>query len=213
VAVVTDGSRSGALGFDRTTMAEQREREATAAVAKLGAQLHWMGLREGDWSDDDGRNAIGRALADVDPTVVYAPSNIDFHPEHRRVARTLAATLSLSGLKPEVRIYAIQVPITPLLTNVIHDVSDLEATIRFVFGCYASQQISLESTFRARRYAACFYGANKLAEGFCALPTDLYVDLQNRPFTRFKGMGIRAWSDPLALTVGISERLYWRRQR
>jgi LmbE family N-acetylglucosaminyl deacetylase len=212
-AVVTDGSRSRALGFDSSAMAEQREREASAAAARIGAQCHWMGLREGDWSDQDGRAAIHRALADVDPTIIYAPSNIDFHPEHRRVAQTLAATLSVSSLKPEVRIYAVQVPLTPLLTNMIHDVSDLETSIRLVFGCYASQQISLKSSFRARRYAARFYQVNGLAEGFCAMPAELYVALHKRPLATFKPMAIRAWTDPLTLAIGIGERLHWNRRR
>jgi LmbE family N-acetylglucosaminyl deacetylase len=212
-AVVTDGSRSRAFGFDRTAIAEQRESEARAAAARIGAQWHCMGLREGDWSDQDGRAAIHRALANVDPTIVYAPSNIDFHPEHRRVAGMLAATLLESGLKPEVRIYAVQVPLTPLLTNMIHDVSDLETSIRSVFGCYASQQVSLLSSLRARRYAACFYRANKLAEGFCAMPTELYVALHSRPLARFRPMAIRAWTDPLSLAAGLGERLRWRRAR
>ena len=209
VAVVTDGSGSRALGFDPASMAEQRHREASAAAARLGADLDWMALREDGWSDQDGRTAIGRVLADVDPTIVYAPSNIDFHPEHRRVARALAASLSVCDRKPEVRIYAVQVPLTPLLTNLIHDVSDLEASIRFVFGCYASQQSSLGATFRARRYAARFYRAERLAECFCSMPTDLYAALHGRPLARFKPMALRAWSDPLTLAVGTAERLHW----
>jgi LmbE family N-acetylglucosaminyl deacetylase len=209
LAVVTDGSRSRALGFDKTAMAEQREREAAAAAAHLGARLEWMAFREGEWSDPEGREAIDRLLAEMDPTIVYAPSNIDFHPEHRRVAEVLAATLSRCRRKPEIRIYAVQVPLTPLLTNMVSDVSDLEASIRFVFGCYASQQGSLLSSLRARRYAACFYQGNGLAEGFCTMPPDLYIARHSRPLARFKPMAVRAWTDPLTLIVGMTERIRW----
>jgi LmbE family N-acetylglucosaminyl deacetylase len=207
---VTDGSRSRALGFDRAAMAEQREIEARAAASRIGAQCHWLGFPEGDWAERDGQSAIERKLVDLKPTVLYAPSSIDFHPEHRRVARVLATALEASCSKPEVRIYAIQVPLTPLLTNMIADVSSLETSIRLAFRCYPSQRTSLESCFRARRYAAAFYGVNELAEGFCAMPAELYVSLHRRPPAQFRPMAIRPWTDPLALAVGTRERLHWK---
>jgi LmbE family N-acetylglucosaminyl deacetylase len=213
IAVMTDGCRSRALGFDATAMVDQREREARAVARSLGARLCWLGLREGVWSDEDGRAAIARVLADVNPTIVYATSNIDFHPEHRRVARGLAAVLAESDNPLEVRIYAVQVPLTPLLTNMIHDVSDFEIPIGRLIDCYASQTISLMFSLRARRYAACFYRTGRAAEGFCTMPAERYVALHRRPPAKFNPMGIRAWTDPLAVAVGARERLRWRRAR
>jgi LmbE family N-acetylglucosaminyl deacetylase len=210
VAIVTDGSKSRALGIDGPTMAALRERESSAAAERMGVQRRWMGLPEGEWSDQEGRAAIRRALAEATPTVVYAPSNIDFHPEHRRVAALVAETLVELGQTPDMRLYAAQVPLTPLLTNVVHDVSDLEAAIRSVFNCYASQQKTLSCAFRSRRYAASFYGASKQAEAFCTIPANLYARLHRRPSAEYRPMGIRAWTDPLALFAGVRERIYWR---
>jgi LmbE family N-acetylglucosaminyl deacetylase len=212
IAVVTDGSRSRALGFDAGTMAEQREREARAVAARLGARMRWMGLREGLWSDEDGHAAVARLVADIDPTVVYATSGIDFHPEHRRVARTLAAVFAESNIRPEVRIYAVQVPLTPLLTNMVHDVSNRETPIRFLIDCYASQTMSLMCSLRTRRYAGRFYRTGSAAEGFCAMPAERYMALNRRPPATFRPMAIRAWADPLAAAVGMEERLLWRRK-
>jgi LmbE family N-acetylglucosaminyl deacetylase len=214
LAIVTDGARSEAHGIDRVSMRRIREQEAKRAAARMGVSCDWIGLHEGDWSDREGRDAIQRRLSDVAPTIVYAPSNIDYQTEHRRLARTLAALLAdrAAGAKlPEVRIYAVQVPLTPLLVNLVHDVSDLEPSIEAVWRCYATQLESVSRTFRLRRYAARFYGAATQVEGFCALPAELYSALHRRTPTRFRALYIRAWLDPLAAMVGSVERITWRK--
>jgi hypothetical protein len=114
------------------------------------------------------------------------------------------------GQTPAVRIYAVQVPLTPLLTNLVHDISDLEDETRAVFNCYASQRTNIACAFRSRRYAACFYGAIKWAEAFLALPADVYAALHRRSSANFRPLGIRAWNDPLAVFAGVRERISWR---
>jgi LmbE family N-acetylglucosaminyl deacetylase len=211
ITVMTDGSQSRAFGFDAASMRRLREAEAFRAAARMGASCDWVGLREGDWSDDNGRAAVLRVLRETDPTVIYAPSFIDYHPEHRRVAKTVAAVLADVDVALEVRMYAVQVPLTPLLTNLVHDVSDLEASIGSVFACYPSQRESLTPTLRLRRYAARFYGATTQVEGFCAIPAPAYASLHGRPPARFRSLAARAWMDPLAMLVGSAERIRWSR--
>ena len=214
LAIVTDGARSRAHGIDGLSMRSIREREAKRAAAQMGVPCDWIGLHEGDWSDEEGRDAIRQRLREVAPTIIYAPSNIDYQAEHRRLARTIAALLtdrSGSPKLPEVRIYAVQVPLTPLLVNLVHDVSDLEPSIEAVWRCYATQLESVSRTFRLRRYAARFYGAATQVEGFCALPAELYSALHRRTPTRFRALYIRAWLDPLAVMVGAVERMTWRK--
>jgi LmbE family N-acetylglucosaminyl deacetylase len=194
-------------------MGQWREREARVAAARMGIESRWIGLPESDWSDDEAREAIRAQLVEAAPTVIYAPSAIDYHPDHRRVARALAAAIAELQAQPEVRIYAIQVPLTPLLTGLVHDVSDLEVQVRSVLGCYASQRQSIAITTRLRRYAAQFYGASSEVEAFCSLPARDYIALQARPEAKFRPLMIRAWTDPLTLLVGLSERLSWRHAR
>ena len=146
------------------------------------------------------------------PTIVYAPSNVDYQVEHRRLARLFGALVRELAVAPEVRIYAVQVPLTPLLVNLVNDVSDLEQSMDAVFRCYATQQESISRTFRLRRYAARFYGAATQVEGFCALPAAAYSSLHQRTPSRFRALFIRAWRDPLAALVGTVERLSWRRK-
>jgi LmbE family N-acetylglucosaminyl deacetylase len=209
ITFMTDGSRSGAFGFDAASMRRIREAEATRAAARMGASCDWVGLREGDWSDADGREAVLHALHRTDPTVVYAPSLIDYHPEHRRVAKMLAAILGQGSAAPEVRMYAVQVPLTPLLTNLVHDVSDLEREIWGVLACYPSQRESVMPMLRLRRYAARFYGTSKQAEAFCAIPASVYASLHERLPKTFRPLSGRAWTDPLAMVMGLAERIKW----
>lgn len=208
--VVTDGSRSRALGLDPQTMAKWREREAGEAAARMGIESRWIGLLESDWSDDEARQAIREQLVEADPTIIYAPSAFDYHPDHRRVARALAAAIAELQVQPEVRIYAVQVPLTPLLAGLVHDVSDLQVRIRSVLGCYASQRESIAITTRLRHYAARFYGRDSEVEAFCALTAEDFVSLHARPEVRFRPLMIRAWTDPLTVLVGLPERLSWR---
>ena len=211
VVFMTDGSRSRAFGFDAASMRRLREAEAIRAAARMGASCDWVGLREGDWSDEDGRAAVLRALKQTDPTVVYAPSLIDYHPEHRRVAKMLGAILGEGRAAPEVRMYAVQVPLTPVLTNLVHDVSDLEGAIGAVLACYPSQRESVMPMLRLRRYAARFYGASNQVEGFCAIPASAYALLHARLPAKFRPLSGRAWTDPLAIVVGLAERMTWSR--
>lgn len=212
IAIVTDGARSEAHGIDATSMRRIREGEARRAAAEMGARCDCLGLPEGDWSDQEAKAALRRELLEVAPTIVYAPSNVDYQVEHRRLARLLGALFTELALAPEVRIYAVQVPLTPLLVNLVHDVSELEPSIGAVFRCYATQQESISRTFRLRRYAARFYGARTQVEGFCALSAELYASLQQRTPSDFRALFIRAWRDPLAAMVGSRERLSWRRK-
>jgi LmbE family N-acetylglucosaminyl deacetylase len=178
----------------------------------MGVGCDWLGLPEGEWSDQEGEAALRRALTEVAPTILYAPSNVDYQPEHRRVARVLAKLLAESAIACEVRIYAIQVPLTPLLVNLVHDVSDLEPSIGATLRCYASQQESIACTHRLRRYAARFYGAGAQVEAFCALPAQSYASLHQRTPSHFRPLFLRAWRDPLSAIVGAGERLSWRQQ-
>jgi len=207
-----DGSRSRALGLDAASMSAMRAQEAGRAAARIGAELRWLDLSEGDWADRAGETALTALLTELRPTVVYAPSSIDFHPEHRRVARALASALDATASTAEVRIYATQVPLTPVLVNVVHDVSDLEDAIRDVLLAYPSQRGSVERTLRLRRYGARFYGGRSQAEGFCALPVETFLELHRRPDAAFRALRIHAWSDPLALAIGARERWAWSRR-
>ena len=226
VAVATDGRRSQALGLDAASTAAARLGEMEAAAAHLGVELEWLGLPEGDWRVPD----LGERLADVltrfRPRTIYAPSRVDFHPEHEKVARALGRALAAPPTRNgsriqevEIRIYAVQVPLTPRLANLAVAV-DLEAPrLIGALRAHHSQRGSLERCLRRRRYAGRLYRIRSseeepptgAAETFWRLTPEQYQQIHQRPPDRplhrtFRGLRYGAWSDPLAYLWGLGER-------
>jgi LmbE family N-acetylglucosaminyl deacetylase len=210
ILVITDGRGSRAFGLSPPDMANCRREEAHAATAILNVhQLIWLGLPEYGWEIDQLTGELVAAWHTYPPPdILYAPSRVDFHPEHLKVATAVALALRE---KPEiiVRVYPIQVPLAAALTNVVCDVSAEAATIQRAITAYATQRHSMGAALRQRRYAAAFYRSGRLVESFWEVPARQYVGLHlprpagesQRPFR-----GLRAWpfTDPLA---------YWQRRR
>ena len=166
VLVVTDGGGSRAQGLTREEMVRVRSEEAAAAMQELGqVELVRLALPEGGWSQDDLVNKLCQTLQDYGPTVIYAPSCVDYHPEHLRVATALAAALkgkgvvcrTLSEAKCVVRIYEVQVPLTWVLANRISpgpDIAIVRAALAYLgeldrrFGvleCGAGKEVHLQA--------------------------------------------------------------------
>jgi LmbE family N-acetylglucosaminyl deacetylase len=210
VAHVTDGRTSRALGLEPAEMARRRRVEAENCARVLGlAGFEWIGLRGGEWTDDQ----LVSAMADVTrrhrPDLVYAPSLVDFHPEHVQTARAMARFWT-KGMTPEaVRIYPIQVPLTALLANVVVDITSEVSRVSEAMNAFTTQSSNIPRTWRERRYAARRYRTAKYAEEFWELSPATYVSLHSsvQPATvRFRGMRESAVFDPLAYLVGRSGR-------
>jgi hypothetical protein len=110
-----------------------------------------------------------------------------------------------------VRIYQIQLPLTPQLTNLVIDVSAWQSEIEQVFQAYASQDYSTQRTLRSRRYAACYYRCGRLAEEFWQIPAAVYCHLHKTdpddwPTAPFRSLRYQPFTDPLAYLRGAAER-------
>jgi LmbE family N-acetylglucosaminyl deacetylase len=208
---VTDGRRSRALGLAPTAMARQRAAEAKIAADRLQLNhMSWLGLPEGDWSVEQLAVQLGPIFSDFAPTLVYAPSRIDFHPEHQQVAHTLAGLFPIHDERP-VRIYQVQLPLTGQLTNLVVDVSAYQADIETIFAAYLSQSYSIQRTWRSRRYAARYYGFETLAEEFWQVPAYIYRSLHeaepaNWATGVFRSLRFYPFTDPLAYWQGSNAR-------
>lgn len=216
VFCVTDGRRSTAFGLPPDEMAARRQKEAEAAAAELDVELAWLGLPEGRWRPDELIAPLREFLDREQPGVLYAPSRIDFHFEHERVARALSEALDERAPVPTVRVYAIQVPLTPVLTNVIVPVARM-AEVERAMCCYETQLGSLLCCLRPRRYAAKFYGLPSPVEEFWEMSPAQYRRLHAQPRKRqlvktFRGLRYEAASDPLAYLRGLKERWWLARQ-
>ena len=214
VVIATDGRRSRAAATPDEVSAI-RKNEATQAARRLGVtSLEWLGLPEGAWDAPKLRSLLSELLERHKPTVIYAPSRVDFHPEHLAVAHALARALASMAVAPgaevRVRVYQVQVPLTRILTNLIVDVSGVLAQSVAALRAYESQSGPVEIVFRSRRYGAHAHRILGSAEEFWELTADQYAELHRAPPVewagKFRGMRRFAWSDPLAYLQGNTER-------
>jgi len=215
LAFVTDGAQSRAGGLAPEIMRQHRQREAEAAAASMRvARFEWFGLPEGRWSCEELSDPLLDVLRRTSPHVIYVPSRVDFHPEHHKVAHCLARLIAGPGIIPAdtgVRVYPLQVPLTPLLGNRIVDCSSVWAGVLAAMSVYATQSANVGRALRMRRYAALSHGLTRYGEEFWQMSASSYSRLHGAPphqwrTTCFRGIRYRSFSDPLAYLSGIRER-------
>lgn len=211
IAIATDGRRSTAMS-DPVNMATQRKKEAVEAARLMRVEsLKWLGLPEGEWGLLEMTQLLSSVLREVQPDIVYAPSRLDFHPEHLKVAHALALALETLRDPPTcLRVYQIQVPLTALLANLVADVSPLRSQCDAVLDAYVSQTGSVRCTYRQRAYAAKRHGISLQAEEFWEMTVARYIRLHrefplHRPYA-FRGLRHFPLTDPLAYLIGGRER-------
>lgn len=215
---VTDGRRSRAGGVGPEAMAYRRRGEARASLRALGVvRGDWLGLPEGEWTDESLAGPLQGLLAELKPQIIYAPSRIDFHPEHYRVARVTARAVKAAADRGAlVRVYQVQVPLTRALVNLAVPTREAFAPVVRAWACYASQEGSLRSAWRLRRYAARSHRVPSMAEEFWQMRavayTALHADDPPRPLIgTFRGIRRSGLTDPLAFVKGRAERRRLRR--
>ncbi len=214
VAIVTDGRMSKVIA-DAAEVARLRRREADEAARLMQVQrFEWIGFPEGDWSVPALKDSLRSLIEEIQPDIIYAPSRIDFHPEHHRVAHALALAMGEIGTLRDhdrrVRIYQVQVPLSPILANLVTDVSVVDPQCQAVLGAYLSQAGSVACTYRQRRYSASWHRIAGQAEEFWELSSRRYVTLHGAPPTLwpkvFRGLRNFPLTDPLAYLAGMRER-------
>ncbi|HZQ06706.1 MAG TPA: PIG-L family deacetylase [Anaerolineae bacterium] len=224
VVQVTDGGASRAPWLDGNTAAQVRLEEGRAAGPCLGVHdlIQWA-LPERKWYHAELCERFCTILTHANPDLVYAPSCIDFHPEHVRVARALAAALGIARVRPVIRVYEIGVPLTARLANCVVDTSASGHAQRQALATYYSQSIALMAIPRMRTYCAHFYAREfrgrvvSSAEAFWEMSTAQYQTLMQRgdwlgarawspELTPYRSLRPRPLSDPLAYWVGARER-------
>lgn len=219
---ITDGRASRAQSLEPETMAQVRFQEGRAAAQALGVRsLEQWGLYEGKWNSSELVARLRDTLCRVQPNIIYAPSCVDFHPEHLRVARALAAALD-EATPSVLRVYAISVPLTGSLANCVVDTSAVTQVQNAALAAYRTQVHALRAAKRLRRYLAKYYGVARSAEEFWELKPRAYQQmikhgdwLGDRAWARelspYRSLAFRAWSDPLAFWQGRRERQRLRR--
>lgn len=207
VIVVTNGGASRASGVSPREMVSRRRDELETATASLGLSPPvTLDLPERAADSPAARDRLRELVADAE--VVYAPSGVDFHPDHLDVAHALADVLRDDQF---VRVYELGVPLTPILTNAHADIADVADVKRAALAAYESQAHALRPLRRLARYRLAVYGSATI-EVFWEMTAARYRRLMRAcPWTWDTSpfRGIRPWplTDPLSFAVG------WRTRR
>ncbi len=195
VTYLTDGAEGDARLADptissteatrlRQALRGERRLEARAWCAAAGAErVDFLDLPDGRLAAHANGQAVQR-LADIimawQPSIVYLPSPLDAHPDHRAANRLALAALRRADPRIAMRLRGYEVW-TPVLANAVMDISSvLDAKARLL-GLHASQMRDID-------YARHITGLNVYrgillpgraghAEAFIDLAPERYADL------------------------------------
>lgn len=206
VVVVTDGSASRAGGLTPDEMARRRAGEIASASRILGiCTLTCLHLPEGQWHEDEARARLAPLLHKAQ--IVYAPSCVDFHPEHVKVACLVADLLQSDQT---VRVYEVGVPLTESLVNLVADIGAVATTKDRALKAFDTQADALAPLARLAGYRARRYRLPAV-EVFWEMPARVYTQVMAAGDWRgrtcpYRGIRPRPMHDPLAFLVGRKAR-------
>ena len=208
IVVVTDGGASRAGGLGRDEMVARRAEEVRCATSALGlaSEPVLLGFPERQTDTASLRKKLTGLLSDAD--VIYAPSCVDFHPDHLEVARAVAESVRDGQV---VRMCELGVPLTPLLANRFVDIRTVVEQKTAALACFATQAGNLEPLARLERYRTALYGLGPI-EVFWELTPSVYHEVIRQGAwswddSPFRGIRPAPFSDPLAFLIGRRARM------
>ena len=207
VVILTDGSASRRIPGGQDEVRRVRRQEAEAAQAILRAsRWEWIGHRDGVLSARAATEALTAIVEAEHPALIYAPSFADGHPDH--LTSTLGLALCLA-VRPEitVRLYPVQTPLTPILTNLAIDGGGQRERVLQAVRAHRSQSATLASILRAKSYAASLYGGDGWVDEYWEVPSSALqaISAAAEPFA-YAGLRERAYLDPAAYLTGWRQR-------
>jgi LmbE family N-acetylglucosaminyl deacetylase len=179
---MTDGGKGDALagGISGKALIELREREAQAAAAVLGID-ECVFLRNPDTSLEGSPHTVQqlrRLLESLQPDIVYAPSPLETHRDHREACVIAARALGEYSQPVQVYLYEIWAPV-PANCVVAIDIAHKVAAVR----CYQSQMderdLFVVAVTNLARYrgVTCLPGRDASVECFLRLGRAAFADL------------------------------------
>jgi len=137
VVIVSDGA-FGAEGDNKSTVIAKREAESHKAATILGyGEPEFWGLP--DRGISYGEALIQRIMETIQLStadLVYAPSLLEMHPDHRALAMSVIEAVRRAPSKPQLALYEVGVPLQP---NLLLDISDVVERKKLAMECFVSQ--------------------------------------------------------------------------
>lgn len=180
---VTSGERTAGLAhLPSPERAPTREGEARAAAAHLGLdhRVQFLRLPDGGIDPDDRTHvdALARALATIDPDLIYAPWPLDPHRDHVAVSILVHKTLAQLDLSPTIALYEVW---SPLVATHVVDIGDHLDTKLAALAEYRSALESVDYLHTAKGLAAYRSGQGQhgrgYAEAFSVMSTGAFAEL------------------------------------
>ncbi len=186
IVFMTDGSRAAR---DRLVEVSDyitlRRREARAASEVLGtSDLEFWDYPDRELaSAPDAVDRLARLLDKYQPSLVYAPSPLEFHPDHRAAAEILWAALERTHSRSQVAFYDFNRPVN---VNTLVDISGVMTRKQEACNAYRSQLAIhpyTEAALSLNRYRALTVSpAVEHAEGYFVTPSS---ECTGRPVDSF----------------------------
>jgi LmbE family N-acetylglucosaminyl deacetylase len=198
VVIVTDGAFGAGPG-DQPAVAARRKEESRAAAAVLG-----YGAPE-FWDLPDQGLTYGEALVErlceaiTAADLIYAPSILEMHPDHRTLGMAAAEAMRRLGGERQLAFYEIGVPFRP---NLLLDITDVAAIKERAIGCFASQlakQAYGDHITALNRYRTYTLPAHvEFAEAFVLVSVDMLradpLGIYRPEYVRQQDLGLRPMS-------------------
>lgn len=205
--VVTDGSASRANGLSVQEMKLKRKRELDELCRMLPIECVFLEYPENLWNENTLAEALRGPLSGAE--IIYAPSCIDFHPEHVRIAKVIA---TLVRDEQTIRLYEIGVPLTRHLVNLVSNIDHVARKKTAQLELYGSQIDAIRPLKRIHKYGKAYYGLGTI-EKFWQVSGAAYRIIMaegnwlGRVPCPYRGIRQNPISDPLSVFIGRKDRL------
>lgn len=137
VIIVSDGTY-GVSAEAENDHAIQRQNESITAAQELGygipAFWHYPD-RQVSYSEKLIQHILA-SIREIDADLVYAPSVLEMHPDHRTLGMAVSEAVRRIGKLTRVAFYEVGVPLHP---NLLLDISDLVTRKSAAMACFSSQ--------------------------------------------------------------------------
>lgn len=180
VVHVTDGAGGAKDAADRDRIRKLRREESARALEILGVkELRGLDFPDGALRPEGAFvSGLGGLLETLKPDVIYAPSPLEHHPDHRATTALLCRALEHSELRPRVILFEVN---QQQIGNYLLDVTDLLALKERALRCFVSQHGDLDVTGKTltgnrARTVNVDLKTVEAAEGYCELSFTALAD-------------------------------------